>query len=106
MGLSRRAYARPEFAQAKSVFACASRKRNAGDVSDMAVRKAIASGRITVENDGTIDPEDADRAWGSRSDPVQVRPPSPNQRLRAARRVRCHSIRQQVRSTSGRPETD
>jgi hypothetical protein len=43
-------------------------------VSDMAVRKAIASGRITVEDDGTIDPAKADRAWGSSSDPAQVRP--------------------------------
>jgi hypothetical protein len=63
MGLSRRAYARHR------------------GVSDMAVRKAIASGRITVEDDGTIDPEKADRAWGSSSDPAQVRPvaksPSP-----------------------------
>lgn len=59
MGLSRRAYARHR------------------GVSDMAVRKAIASGRIAVEEDGTIDPEKADRAWASASDPAQLRP-SPN----------------------------
>ena len=56
MGLSRRAYARHR------------------GVSDMAVRKAIASGRISVEDDGTIDPDKADRAWASASDPAQVRP--------------------------------
>ena len=64
----------PDFAKAKSVFACALRKRNAGGISDMAVRKAIASGRISVEEDGMIDPDKADRAWGSSSDPAQVRP--------------------------------
>ena len=39
-----------------------SRRRYASmrGVSDMAVRKAIASGRISVEADGTIDPEKAD----------------------------------------------
>jgi hypothetical protein len=55
MGLSRRGYARHR------------------GVSDMAVRKAIASGRIAVEEDGTIDPHKADLAWGSSSDPAQVR---------------------------------
>lgn len=70
MGLSRRAYARHR------------------GVSDMAVRKAIASGRIAVEEDGTIDPEKADRAWGSSSDPAQVRPWPNRRRRRAARRVR------------------
>lgn len=64
----------PDFAEAKSVFACALRKRKAYGVSDMAVRKAIASGRIAVEEDGTDDPAKADRAWGSSSDPAQVRP--------------------------------
>jgi len=55
MGLSRRAYARHR------------------GISDMAVRKAIASGRIAVEEDGTIDPVKADRAWAAASDPAQVR---------------------------------
>jgi len=42
MGLSRRAYARHR------------------GVAENAVRKAIASGRITLEPDGTIDPVKAD----------------------------------------------
>jgi hypothetical protein len=58
MGLSRRAYARHR------------------GVSDMAVRKAIASGRIALEADGTIDPRKADLAWGRHSDPAQARPPA------------------------------
>jgi len=52
MGLSRRAYARHR------------------GVSEMAVRKAIASGRIALEPDGTIDPVKADAAWAARSDPA------------------------------------
>jgi len=55
MGLSRRAYARHR------------------GVAENAVRKAIASGRITLEADGTIDPEKADRDWASRTDPSQQR---------------------------------
>jgi hypothetical protein len=45
MGLSIRAYARHR------------------GVSDTAVHKAIQSGRITPEGDGTIDPDRADRDW-------------------------------------------
>jgi hypothetical protein len=45
MGLSIRAYARHR------------------GVTDTAVHKAIQSGRITPESDGTIDPERADRDW-------------------------------------------
>ncbi len=45
MGVSRRAYARHR------------------GVSDMAVRKAIASGRIVLEDDGTIDPVKPDRSF-------------------------------------------
>lgn len=52
MGLSRRAYARQR------------------GVSEMAVRKAIAAGRITLEPDGTIDPVKADAAWAANSDPA------------------------------------
>ena len=58
MGLSRRAYARHR------------------GVTENAVRKAIASGRIQVEADGTIDPEKADLAWERRTDPAQQRPQS------------------------------
>lgn len=55
MGLSRRAYARHR------------------GVAENAVRKAIAAGRITLEPDGTIDPEKADRNWTARTDPSQQR---------------------------------
>jgi hypothetical protein len=50
MGLSIRAYARHR------------------GVSDTAVHKAIRTGRITPEADGTIDPERADRDWAKNSD--------------------------------------
>ena len=55
MGLSRRAYAQHR------------------GVSHTAVRKAIASGRITVEPDGTIDPAKADARWASQTDPAKQR---------------------------------
>jgi len=64
MGLSIRAYARHR------------------GVSDTAVHKAIRSGRITPEADGTIDPVRADRDWarnaeeprtGTRQGAVQIR---------------------------------
>jgi hypothetical protein len=55
MGVSRREYARLR------------------GVSESAVRKAIAAGRITVEPDGTIDPEKADRQWDERTDPTRQR---------------------------------
>ncbi len=51
MGLSRRAYARHR------------------GVAESAVRKAIATGRITLEPDGTIDPAKADRQWEAQTDP-------------------------------------
>lgn len=50
MGISIRAYARHR------------------GVSDAAVRKAITTGRITPEADGTIDPERVDREWARNSD--------------------------------------
>jgi len=55
MGMSRRAYARHR------------------GVSDMAVRKAITSGRITVEPDGTLDPVKADKLWAAQTDPSKQR---------------------------------
>ena len=52
-----------------------SRRRYASmrGVSDMAVRKAIASGRISVEADGTIDPAKADAEWERQTDPAKQR---------------------------------
>ena len=52
MGLSIRAYARQR------------------GVSDTAVRKAIAAGRITPDPDGTIDPARADREWDRNTESV------------------------------------
>ncbi len=55
MGLSRRKYATHR------------------GVSEKAVRKAIAAGRITVEADGTIDPAKADQQWAAQTDPAMQR---------------------------------
>ncbi len=59
MGLSRRAYARHR--------GCA----------ESAVRKAIATGRITPEPDGSIDPAKADAQWAAQTDPSQQRKHAP-----------------------------
>lgn len=45
-------------------------------VSETAVRKAIATGRISVEPDGTIDPAKADAQWASQTDPAMQRGPN------------------------------
>jgi len=67
MGISIRAYARHR------------------GVSDAAVRKAIATGRVTPETDGTIDAERADAEWarnteaprtGTRTRPVRAAVPT------------------------------
>jgi hypothetical protein len=55
MGLSRRKYATHR------------------GVSEKAVRKAIAAGRITVEADDTIDPMTADAQWATQTDPAMQR---------------------------------
>lgn len=55
MGMSRRAYAAHR------------------GVSEAAVRKAIASGRISLEPDGTIDPVKADAEWDRHTDPSKQR---------------------------------
>jgi hypothetical protein len=55
MGLSRRKYAERR------------------GVSESAVRKAIASGRITPEADGTINPARADAEWAAQTDPAKQR---------------------------------
>jgi hypothetical protein len=55
MGISIRAYARQR------------------GVSDTAVHKAIKSGRIIPESDGTINPTKADAAWDRNSNPAQQR---------------------------------
>jgi hypothetical protein len=41
------------------------------EVSHTAVQKAIAAGRIPLEQDGTIDPAKADAAWGKNTNPAK-----------------------------------
>lgn len=53
MGISIRAYARQR------------------GVSDAAVRKAIAAGRIKLQPDGTIDPNKADQQWAKNTNPAR-----------------------------------
>ena len=55
MGVTRRAYARLR------------------GVNESSVRRAIQSGRITLEQDGTIDPDKADREWAAHTDPSMQR---------------------------------
>ena len=47
------------------------------DVSEGAVRKAIKSGRIIQEPDGTINPTKADAAWNRNTDQAQQRKQTP-----------------------------
>ncbi len=42
-------------------------------VSEAAVRKALATGRIAAEPDGTIDPVRADLMWDAATDPAKQR---------------------------------
>ncbi len=53
MGLSIRAYARHR------------------GVSNTAVHKAIKTGRISLEEDGTLDPEKADQQWQKNTNPIR-----------------------------------
>ena len=55
MGLSRRKYAERR------------------GVNEKAVRNAIATGRITLEPDGTIDPIKSDQRWAAQTDPSKQR---------------------------------
>ncbi len=66
MGLSIRAYARHR------------------GVSDTAVHKAIRTGRITPEADGTIDPDKADRDWTRNSEPPKAGTGSRTVKVRVA----------------------
>lgn len=78
MGISRRAYA-----------------RHRGCV-ESAVRKAIKAGRITLEPDGTIDPERADAEWNSQTDPAM-------QRGDAAHRAARETARETQREGATKP---
>ena len=75
MGISIRAYARHR------------------GVSDAAVRKAIAAGRITPEADGTIDAERVDREWARNTDPDQQARGAPEQFEVTQQRVQASAQR-------------
>ena len=81
MGMSRRAYARHR------------------DMAENAVRKAILTGRIRLEPDGTIDAVKADRDWATRTDPSQQRAQNASAAERSSReaamRQNLHSFRPQ-----------
>ena len=53
----------------RSRRACAAHR----GVSEAALRKAIATGRITTLPDGTIDPDRADFEWDAQTDPTKRR---------------------------------
>jgi hypothetical protein len=97
MGLSRRAYARHR------------------GVAENAVRKAIAAGRITLEPDGTIDPEKADRDWAVRTDPAQQRgrhapmaekPARETSQDRAVPRTALDTVQKTLRESGEKSEGD
>ena len=89
MGLSRRAYAR--------------HRAEAGlpGQSEAAVRKAIASGRITTLPDGTIDPARADKAWAAGTDGAKQRSETAmSAGVAAARETRERDERRPVASSA------
>ena len=75
MGISIRAYARHREA------------RGLPGASDTAVRKAISSGRISKEADGSIDPARADAQWAGQTDPAKQRGQASHQRAAATAKV-------------------
>ena len=50
-------------------------------VSDTAVRKAIQSGRISLDSDGRIDPQRADAQWSVNTDAAQQRKATPQREV-------------------------
>lgn len=77
MGVSRRSYAAQR------------------GVSEAAVRKAIATGRITTLPDGTIDPARADSEWGAQTDPAKQLGPHPQElasRMAATTRAAAKAV--------------
>lgn len=50
-------------------------------VSDTAVRKAIQSGRISLDSDGRIDPQVADAQWSVNTDAAQQRKAAPQREV-------------------------
>lgn len=90
MGMSIRAYARQR------------------GVTEGAVRKAIKSGRIPAEPDGTIDPVQADVAWERNTSPAQQPKPEPPPQIRAVpqpvREMPSMPVRPTMRAPSSDPE--
>ena len=72
-------------------------------VSDTAVRKAIKSGRITLEADGTLDPAKADRQWTANTDPSLQRE-KPKARKSPHQATPAQSTAQPASARPGRPE--
>jgi hypothetical protein len=56
-------------------------------VSHTAVAKALATGRISAEPDGSVDPTKADRQWDAATDPAKQR--GIHARQLAAKTARC-----------------
>jgi hypothetical protein len=77
MGISIRAYARHR------------------GVSDAAVRKAIKTGRISQEADGTVDPVKADAQWNRNTDQAQQR------QQRPVPKEAIHTVRETVGEPAG-----
>ncbi|MFL0805540.1 MAG: elements of external origin [Agarilytica sp.] len=48
--------------------------------SEGAVRKALRSGRISLEADGLIDPKKADAQWSANTDPSKIRMKTPKKK--------------------------
>jgi hypothetical protein len=69
-------------------------------VSDTAVRKAIKTGRVTPEADGTIDPDRADAQWNSNTDSAQQR-----KSVGSAQKPVANKAIASVRETIGEPPT-
>jgi len=65
-------------------------------VSDAAVRKAIRTGRITAEPDGTIDPAKADRQWAANTESAQQRHPL-TQKLKPVPEAALDAVRETLK---------
>ncbi len=87
MGLSRRKYATRR------------------GVSEKAVRKAIAAGRITVDADGTIDPEKADRQWATQTDPAMQRGQSARSSTKPVPKSALRAVDETLRDAGSLSET-
>ncbi|MCF6317565.1 MAG: elements of external origin [Marinosulfonomonas sp.] len=88
MGLSRRKYATRR------------------GVSEKAVRKAIAAGRITVEADGTIDPVKADKQWAAQTDPAMQRGQSARTATKPVPKSALRAVDDTLRDAGALPEAD